>query len=65
MSVSSAVRSAIMRAIRVSEYGGVEKCKLVTDAAVPSPGSKQVTKVTQRAVLLASPFPSNTHPGMT
>jgi hypothetical protein len=41
--VGSAVRRAIMRAIRVSEYGGTDKCKLVTDAEIPTPGSKQVT----------------------
>lgn len=42
--------SKVMRAIRVSEFGGPSVLKLCSDVAVPEPGHRQVRPVTLSAV---------------
>lgn len=41
-SLAKLARCGTMKAIRVTEFGGPEKCKLVSDVAVPVPAANQV-----------------------
>ena len=40
--LSRAVMTGVMKAVRVMEYGGPEKLKILTDVPIPQPSSSQV-----------------------